>query len=1150
MSKASMRTLNKGPRKQSGRNKHKYKSEDIATLPQIRVITYNVNWGYCLAGLGTGMVVKIHNAIEESDADLVCLQETHEGWQTYLERHFSAKYPYRLFKHHLNPDINHQFKEGSSAGGAAFLSKYPIKETFCGIPDVPGSFFPGTMIALRSPVGVVYVLNVHLRPQISNTHKPSLMAVWSTGTIRKAEMKYLITKMSSHRPSIIVGDFNEGHNGDAVRWLKYSKKCFNGTGYRDGLSEYAETAITWKWPLKMGLVLKGAYDHMFYNPSRIRCVGCHVMSQYELVSDHIPVVADFALLLNTASPAQSLATFQSMDPSFTNLHSPSTATYERAHMHTDAYTGIYPEAHMATHTATHTETRDPHVSATKHDYVLNMRDYNPSRNSISRVRSSVSPRASFDREQVDLEDHPMHNDCSATGDDNHNIAEDWKCVESFGGFDEFDKDFEEEDLQRKTLQRLQHRKLQRSVSDSVTCMTYARRLSLVFDNSANMEWGELMNVSSTERNVAHEAPMNPKQHRTVGSRSIKCSHNGEMGRSIHGDAHEDGKLSEKGIDLSMSTGRDGVHVVDEGMSMYRNLGLSASAEYLSESSSMGMGRPIWGGVSDDLSGDAGSIAAAGEMRSVSVDVFYTNHTVDDTDSEPTSYKRRSQNGASSSPRPKTAYTSDTNISSDVFGIHVRRVGEERVNSSSLSQIQSDPVIPTHTSRKVVDESKNFKRRASIPAQVHTYHNENSTSTQIDTPCNIFASEDLFNRANMAGGGYGKEAGMSASGGLNAIINDANASATVQRWMREDLINSPLVSYSGYIGYGGNKGVLTNAKQFEVDQPGDAVTHPKLCTTLNTVKQSQPISLVAKQRRHSHHYIWKDSDGKFSVLPDENINNHSSTQEEYANVVKGMGESTLNMSIEIGENMSVSPRGNGMGDMYMGESLSKSTAMPPSRQSPTRQVKPIESNHKQTHAHKQTQMNAFSTTEKDKEKKEGRRRWLFGNKSKKTKPTYQSHDSVLMLKPLNENKPNTPVREQQTNLQTISQPVSLSRATIPKSQKSHETESSTQMSAMKFKGEGEKCGRINPMKEDPARDEEHNKALRTCSSSDANAGGYIDRIRYEDDCIDQGNEEVKASVMHELASGAIESHHSNDVHEIIGNGSTEILSDDSYVLTFS
>ena len=67
-----------------------------------------------------------------------------------------------------------------------------------------------------------------------------------------------------------------------------------GHGFADAL----RNQTTWHWPLLGGrIVLKGAYDHIFYKQSGPwKLSSAHVMTQYLHMSDHLPVVAKFSLL--------------------------------------------------------------------------------------------------------------------------------------------------------------------------------------------------------------------------------------------------------------------------------------------------------------------------------------------------------------------------------------------------------------------------------------------------------------------------------------------------------------------------------------------------------------------------------------------------------------------------------------------------------------------------------------------------------------------------------------------------------------------------------------------------------------------------------------------------------------------------------------
>ena len=82
--------------------------EPRADSPCIKVVSYNVNYG--LAGDDATM-----DAIEETDADLVLLQETTEAWKEALTERFSGAYKHMEFIH------------GCGAGGLGILSRYPFE---------------------------------------------------------------------------------------------------------------------------------------------------------------------------------------------------------------------------------------------------------------------------------------------------------------------------------------------------------------------------------------------------------------------------------------------------------------------------------------------------------------------------------------------------------------------------------------------------------------------------------------------------------------------------------------------------------------------------------------------------------------------------------------------------------------------------------------------------------------------------------------------------------------------------------------------------------------------------------------------------------------------------------------------------------------
>jgi endonuclease/exonuclease/phosphatase (EEP) superfamily protein YafD len=55
----------------------------------LRVVTYNVNWG----GADPD---KIAGYLDQADADLIFLQETHRQWEDYFKKHLNHRYRYFL----------------------------------------------------------------------------------------------------------------------------------------------------------------------------------------------------------------------------------------------------------------------------------------------------------------------------------------------------------------------------------------------------------------------------------------------------------------------------------------------------------------------------------------------------------------------------------------------------------------------------------------------------------------------------------------------------------------------------------------------------------------------------------------------------------------------------------------------------------------------------------------------------------------------------------------------------------------------------------------------------------------------------------------------------------------------------------------------
>ena len=236
---------------------------DPAT-PRVSVMTFNVNFG--LAGDAATLA-----AVAQRDADVVFLQETTPQWERVLRLQCGGDYPHIQF-HHV---------DGGGAGGLGVMSKLPIER----IDYLPAKdWFPAARVVLNSPVGRLQVLNVHLRPPISNSGS-AVSGYFVTPPVREQEIATFAAALDKTLPTLIVGDFNENEGGRAVRWL-------NANGYTSALREFAPGAQTWRWRTSYLVSLNGRYDHLCYD-ARLTPLRVEVRNAGR--SDHLPVVGVFAL---------------------------------------------------------------------------------------------------------------------------------------------------------------------------------------------------------------------------------------------------------------------------------------------------------------------------------------------------------------------------------------------------------------------------------------------------------------------------------------------------------------------------------------------------------------------------------------------------------------------------------------------------------------------------------------------------------------------------------------------------------------------------------------------------------------------------------------------------------------------------------------
>ena len=225
----------------------------------LKFVTYNVNM--------QGHAPRVTEFLQKIDADIICLQETHGQWESFLREHLTGQYP------HMS------FHNTAGGGGISILSKHPQSEQQ--VIRSEAGWFPALYAKVSTPIGEIGVLIVHLKPPVSDKGSVTAYAILKSPETHLGEMKEFFDKLESKAPLIVAGDFNEDESGKACQWLI-------GRGYIESLSLFDRKSHTWIWRTKPGIVLKNRYDHIFVN-QQFQCTGAGVFQVK--ASDHEPVLS-------------------------------------------------------------------------------------------------------------------------------------------------------------------------------------------------------------------------------------------------------------------------------------------------------------------------------------------------------------------------------------------------------------------------------------------------------------------------------------------------------------------------------------------------------------------------------------------------------------------------------------------------------------------------------------------------------------------------------------------------------------------------------------------------------------------------------------------------------------------------------------------
>ncbi len=225
----------------------------------LSVASYNINFG-------NGHSPQTVETIASLGTDIVLLQETTPSSEEAVRARLADEYPEIRFHHCCR------------AGGLAVLSKWPILDAEIIEPEI--GFFPAWWLRVQTPRGPLVVVDVHLRPPISDGGS-WVVGFFSTRAVRAREMAALWLDLPKDDPLLIAGDFNEEADGDVVALL-------SGEGLTTALPQFAGKDPTWHW--KVGATtLRMQLDHVTYG-APLRATDARVVRGG--LSDHEPVVVD------------------------------------------------------------------------------------------------------------------------------------------------------------------------------------------------------------------------------------------------------------------------------------------------------------------------------------------------------------------------------------------------------------------------------------------------------------------------------------------------------------------------------------------------------------------------------------------------------------------------------------------------------------------------------------------------------------------------------------------------------------------------------------------------------------------------------------------------------------------------------------------
>jgi endonuclease/exonuclease/phosphatase family metal-dependent hydrolase len=239
----------------------------------LRIATYNIHKG--VQGIGPARRLEIHNighAVEQLDADVVCLQEVRKLHRQ--EEKFFKRWPELPQHEFLAPEGYHAVYQTNATTrhgehGNALLSRWPVIAH--GHEDISDHRFEqrGLLyVQLRVLRRTVHVIVVHL-------------GLIAGSRVRQVEqlVRYVQRELPRRDPLIIAGDFND--------WGAKLRPALNSAGLRDFVGDRV-----WTYPSRLPLT---QLDYVYARG--MKPVGVQIPRGriWWRMSDHLPLIAEFRM---------------------------------------------------------------------------------------------------------------------------------------------------------------------------------------------------------------------------------------------------------------------------------------------------------------------------------------------------------------------------------------------------------------------------------------------------------------------------------------------------------------------------------------------------------------------------------------------------------------------------------------------------------------------------------------------------------------------------------------------------------------------------------------------------------------------------------------------------------------------------------------